>query len=120
MQVQRDVNSVFFFFFHFFQTRCPVNNAMSHPVVRNKLWLIAVAAVILKEMGGTSDFKDTLHIKHLFEIIIILHKCDCFCFRSRQLLPFASSEFRSFSTAIENLKTVLESKHWYTRAITGV
>ena len=83
MQVQCDVNYflfVFFFFlfFHFFQIRCPVNNAMSHPVVRNKLWLIAVVAVILKKMGETNDFKDALLFKHLFEITIILHKCDCF------------------------------------------
>ena len=35
------------------------------------------------------------------------------------LLPFASPEFRSLRTEIVNLKTILESKHWYTRVITG-
>ena len=52
MQVQCDVNS-FLFFVRF----CLVNNAMSHPVVRNKEWLIAVVAVILKEMGNNRRFQ---------------------------------------------------------------
>ena len=63
---------------------------MSHPVVRNKVWLIAVVAVILKGMGNTKDFKDTLLIKEvkqkqtsLFEIITILRKCVCFPFQFR-------------------------------------
>ena len=56
VQVQCDVNS-FLFFFRFFQTRCLVNNAMSHPVVRNKVWLIAVVAVILKEMENNKRFQ---------------------------------------------------------------
>ena len=35
------------------------------------------------------------------------------------LLLFVLSEFRSLSTAIEKLKTILEFKHWYTGAIKG-
>ena len=87
VQVQCDVNC-FLFFFRFFQTRWLVNNAMSHPVVRHKVWLIAVVAVILKGMGNTKDFKDTLFIKevklketYLFEIIIIQV---CLLFQCRQ------------------------------------
>ena len=71
---------------------------MSHPVIRNKLWLIAVAAVILREMGGTNDFKDTLLLKYLFEIIIILHYLASNLDNAElrhALLPIVSSEFRS-------------------------
>ena len=90
---------------------------MSHPEVRNKLWLIAVAAVILKEMGGANDSKDTLLIKYLLEIIIILH-IDVSAFASNLdsaelrhvLLSFVSSEFCSLSTEIVKLKTILESQ----------
>ena len=55
MQVQRD-----FFFFRFFLKPYRLDNAMSYPAVRNRVSLIAVVAVILKqgrEKGARYLFK---------------------------------------------------------------